>query len=119
MTRALEGAPHLALDARQAAATGLRLAEHLAVAAAVLPRETQLVQLALLLFVYLLDAGGLEERVSPLGRVRLQEGAVVHVHAAQVDLVLGDVVQRQLIGLLRLLSTVLRKLGGRKEEETL
>lgn len=57
-------------------------------------------QLPLLLLVNFLDAGGLEERMPPFGRVRLQEGAVVYVDAAQVNLILGDVVQRQLVGLL-------------------
>lgn len=112
----MESPPHLALDARQATAAGLGLAERLAIAAAVLARQAQLVQLPLLLLVDLLDAGGLEERVPLLGGVRMQEGrAVLHVDAAQVDLGLGDVVQRQAVSLLGLHGAVLCQLGYGKK----
>lgn len=109
--------PHLTLDARQAAAAGLGLAEALAVAAADLPRDAQLVQLPLLLLVDLLHAGRFEQSVALLGRVGLQEGAALQAGLAHLaHVLLGDVVHRQLLGLLALLGAVLCQLQTEEED---
>ena len=104
------GSSYLTLDASQAAAARLGLAEALAVAAAVLPGQAQLVQLPFLLLVDLLDAGRLEERVALLGGIRVEDGARVRAGPAQVQLLLGHVVHRQTLGRLAVLRAVLGQL---------
>lgn len=70
-------------------------------------------ELPLLFLVDLLHPRRFEQRVPAFWRVRLEEGALVQVGAADVDVLLGDVVHRQLLGLGALLGTVLGQLKRR------
>lgn len=97
---------YLAFNARQAAAAGLGVADLLAVTTAVLPGQADAVQLPLLLLVNLLHAHGFEQRPPLFGGVGLEEEAVLQVHVADVDVVIGDVLDSELVGLLRLLCAV-------------
>lgn len=70
-------------------------------------------KLLLLLLIDLFHAGRFEQCIPAFGSVRLQEGALVQVGSADVDIVFGDVVHCQLLGLRALLSTVLGQLRRR------
>lgn len=104
---------YLTLDASQTAATCFGFAETLAVAATVLPRDPQLMKLPLLFLVNLFHPCCFEQSISAFRCVRLQEGALVQVGSADVDVLLGDVVHRQLLGLGALLGTILSQLKTR------
>lgn len=103
---------YLALNAGQAARARLRVARPRAAAAALLSRCAQGAQLVLLVHVNAADARRPEEGAAPPGGQRLQEEVVVHLGVVHVQVVLGDVVQRQGIGLHRRHSAVLGQLVG-------
>lgn len=86
------GMIHLALNASQAAATRLWLAEALTITSAVLPGDPQVVQLPFLLLLDLLNPGSFEECIAAFRWVRLKEGTFVQVCPADVDVLLWDVV---------------------------
>lgn len=104
---------YLTFDASQAAAARFRFAEALAVAAAVLPGDPQLVKLPLLFLINLFHPCCFQQRIAAFRCVRLEEGALVQVGSADVDVVFGDVVHRQLLSLGTLLGTVLSQLRTR------
>lgn len=97
---AQRGGQYLTFNACQAAAAGLWVADLPAVAAAVLPGQADVVQLPLLLLVDLLHPHGFQQRTSLLGRVGLEEEAVLQVHIADVDVIVRDVFNSELVGLL-------------------
>ena len=71
-------------------------------------------QLPLLFLVNPLDASSFEEYMAPLGRVRVQEGAIVLAGAGcaqvKVKLLLWEVVYGQVLCLLTLLRAILGQL---------
>lgn len=93
------GSIYLALNAGQAASTGLRVANPPAAASALLPGHTQGAQLMLLLYVNASDPRGPEEGAAPPGGQRLEEEVVVHLRVVHIQVVLRDVVERQAVGL--------------------
>lgn len=103
---------HLALDPCDAAGAGLRVAENPTIAAAVFPGHPDGSQLVFLLHVNLLDAGGAQQRPALLGGEWLEEEVVVHLRVVQVDVVVGDVLRRERVGLLRLHRAVLGQLSA-------
>lgn len=115
---------YLALDPCDAAGAGLRVAENPAVAAAVFPGHPDGPQLVFLLHVDLLHAGGAQQRPPLLGGERLEEEVVVHLRVVEVNFVVGDVLRRERVGLLRLHRAVLGQLstsgnGAKKKTEEL
>lgn len=105
---------YLALDPCDAAGAGLRVTEDPAVAAAVLPGHPDGSQLVLLLHVNLLHPGGAKQGPALLGGQRLQEEVFIHLRVVQVDVVVGDVLRRERVGLLRLHGAVLSQLETRR-----
>lgn len=105
---------YLTFDAGQTAAARLGLAESLAVTTTVLPRDSQLVQLPLLLLINLLHTGCFEQRVPTFRWVRLEEGAFLQVGSTDVDVLLWDVIHRELLSLLALLGSILSQLEKAK-----
>ena len=90
---------YLALDPRLAAAAAARVAVEATVAAALLPRQADGAQLRFLPGVYAGNAGSPQERPPPLGRQRLQEEAIVHLHGVHVQVFVRHVLQGQEVGL--------------------
>ena len=105
---------YLALNAGQAAGAGFWVADARAAAAALLARHAQGAQLVLLLHVDAPDPGGAEESAPLPGGQRLEEEVVVHLHAVHVQVVFGDVVKRQRVGLHGRHGAVLGQLADRE-----
>lgn len=97
---------YLALNACQAAAAGLGIADLLTVTAAVLPGQTDAVQLPLLLLVNLLHPNSFEQCTPLLGWVGLEEKAILQVHIADVNVIVRDVLNGELVGFLRFLCAI-------------
>ena len=104
---------YLALDPRDAAGTGLGFTEDSAVTAAVLPGHPDGPQFMFLLHINLLYPGGTQQGPALLSGERLQEEVLVHLRVVQVDVVVGDVLCRERVGLLRLHRAVLSQLKTR------
>lgn len=92
---------YLALNAGQAAGTRLGVAYPAAATPTLLPRHAQGAQLVLLLHVDASDARGPEKGAASPGGQRLQEEVIVHLCVVHVQVVLGDVVERERVGLHR------------------
>lgn len=97
---------YLALNACQATAAGLGIADLLTVTATILPGQADAVQLPLLLLVNLLHPNGFEQCTPFLGWIGLEEKAILQVHVADVDIVVRDVFNSELVGFLRFLRAV-------------
>lgn len=103
---------YLALNAGQAARARLRVARPPAAAAALLARRPQGAQLVLFVHVDAADPRRAQEDAAPPGGQGLQEEVVVHLGVVHVQVVLGDVVQRQGVGLHGRHGAVLSQLVG-------
>lgn len=112
--KSVETQSHLTFDPSQTTAAALRLTEALAIASAVFSRCTQLMQLTLLLFIDFFDAGGFEDGMPSLRWVRMKEGAIIQIHSAEVDFILGDVIDSQPFSLFGHLGTIFGKLPQEK-----
>ena len=86
---------YLALYAGEAARAGLRAAASTALAAALLPGDSDGAQHVPLLAVDAPHARRTQEGAALADAQRLQEEVLVHLRARHVDLLLADVVQRQ------------------------
>lgn len=73
-------------------------------------------QLPLFLLVDLLHTRRFEQRVAALGRVRLEKRALIEVGSTDVNILLWDVVQCKLFGLLALLGSIFCQLNTKKEQ---
>lgn len=91
---------YLALDPCNAAGASLWVAENPAIAAAVFPGHPDGPQLVFLLHVNLLHAGGAQQHPPLLGGEWLEKEVVVHLRVVEVDVVVGDVLRRERVGLL-------------------
>lgn len=90
---------YLALNAGQAAGTGLRVAYPPAATATFLAGHPQGPQLVLLFHVNASDPWWTQEGAAPPGGQRLKEEVIVYLGVVHVQVVLGDVVERQRVRL--------------------
>lgn len=104
---------HLALDPCDATGAGLRVTEHSTVAAAVLPGHPDGSQFVFLLHINLLYPWGAQQCPSLFGGQRLQEEVLVHLCVVQIDVVVGDVLGRERVGLFRLHRAIVSQLKTR------
>lgn len=72
-------------------------------------------QLTLLLFIDFFHAGGFEDGMPSFRWVRMQEGAIIQIHSAEVDFILGDVIDSQPFSLFGHLGTIFGKLPQEKD----
>ena len=86
---------YLALNAGQAASTGLRVAYPPAAAPTLLSGHAESTQLVFLLYINASDPRGTEKGAAPPGSQRLEEEVIVHLRVVHVQVVFGDVIQRQ------------------------
>lgn len=86
---------YLALNAGQAASTGLRVTYTPAATPALLTGHAQGTQLVLLLHVNASDARGAEKGPAPPGSQRLEEEVIVHLRVVHIQVIFGDIIKRQ------------------------
>lgn len=72
-------------------------------------------QLPLLLFVDLLHTSCFQQCIAAFRRVRLEERAFIEVGSTDVDVLLRDIVHRQLLCLLALLGSILSQLERKRQ----
>lgn len=105
---------YLALNAGQAASTGLRVACPPATAPTLLSGHAEGTQIVLLLHVEASDPRGAQQGPAPPGSQRLEEEVVVHLGVVHVQVVFGYVVQGQGVRLHRWHCAIFGQLGDRK-----
>lgn len=86
---------YLALNAGQAAGTGLRVTYPPAAAPTLLSGHAEGTQLVLLLHVDASDPRGTEQGAPPPCSQRLEEEVIIHLRVVHIKVIFGDVIQRQ------------------------
>lgn len=107
---------YLALNAGQAASTGLRVADPPAAAPTLLSGHAEGAQLVLLLHVDASDPRGTEKGAAPPGSQRLEEEVIIHLRVVHIQVVFGDVINRQGIRLRGGRGAILSQLEDRQSE---
>lgn len=105
---------YLALNAGQAASTGLRITYSLAATPTLLPGHAQGTQFMLLFHINATDTRGTEKSTAPSSSQRLEEKVIVHLCVVHIQVIFRNVIDCECICFQRWHSTILGQLEDRK-----